>query len=72
MLETEMGESMRFELDSGQTKCISEGIRTNAMSVGKYAIVNPHQDALPHSHKLTVKVCMYVPNLFIFIMFSVY
>ncbi|KAH1092226.1 hypothetical protein J1N35_019483 [Gossypium stocksii] len=56
MLETKMGESMRFELDSGQTKCISEDIRTNAMSVGKYAIVNPHQDSLPHSHKLTVKV----------------
>ncbi|KAB2064361.1 hypothetical protein ES319_A09G013500v1 [Gossypium barbadense] len=56
MLETKMGESMRFELDSGQTKCISEDIRTNAMSVGKYAIVNPHQGSLPHSHKLTVKV----------------
>ncbi|GMJ04126.1 hypothetical protein like AT1G26690 [Hibiscus trionum] len=57
MLETEFGESMRFELDSGQTKCVSEDIMTNAMSVGKYFIVNPNEAyPLPDSHKLTVKV----------------
>ncbi|KAE8659498.1 Transmembrane emp24 domain-containing protein p24delta7 [Hibiscus syriacus] len=68
MLEAEFGESMRFELDSGQTKCVSEDVKTNALSVGKYSIVNPDDahplpdahplsDAhpLPDAHKLTVK-----------------
>ncbi|KAE8718255.1 hypothetical protein F3Y22_tig00110017pilonHSYRG00227 [Hibiscus syriacus] len=32
MLEAEFGESMRFELDSGQTKCVSEDVKTNGMS----------------------------------------
>ncbi|WZZ11144.1 hypothetical protein YC2023_097065 [Brassica napus] len=49
--------SMRYELLSGHTKCISEEIHANAMSVGKYSIVNPHEDhPLPASHKITVKV----------------
>ncbi|KAF2590357.1 hypothetical protein F2Q70_00040073 [Brassica cretica] len=49
--------SMRYELLSGHTKCISEEIQANAMSVGKYSIVNPHEDhPLPASHKITVKV----------------
>ncbi|KAL1804297.1 hypothetical protein DCAR_0935959 [Daucus carota subsp. sativus] len=59
-------ESVRFELESGHAKCIAEEIKTNAMTVGKYSIVNPteplnsyseeaHQP-LPDSHKLTVKV----------------
>ncbi|KAJ4879299.1 Transmembrane emp24 domain-containing protein p24delta7 [Raphanus sativus] len=49
--------SMRYELHSGHTKCISEEIHVNAMSVGKYSIVNPHEDhPLPASHKITVKV----------------
>ncbi|KAL4335372.1 hypothetical protein GQ457_07G002950 [Hibiscus cannabinus] len=57
LLETQFGESMRFELDSGQTKCVSEDIMTNAMSVGKYFIVNPNEGyPLPDSHKLTIKV----------------
>ncbi|KAJ0248015.1 Transmembrane emp24 domain-containing protein p24delta7 [Hirschfeldia incana] len=49
--------SMRYELLSGHTKCISEEIHANAMSVGKYSVVNPHEDhPLPASHKITVKV----------------
>ncbi|CAH8388870.1 unnamed protein product [Eruca vesicaria subsp. sativa] len=49
--------SMRYELLSGHTKCIYEEIHANAMSVGKYHIVNPHEDhPLPDSHKITVKV----------------
>ncbi|XVF60581.1 hypothetical protein PTKIN_Ptkin08bG0059500 [Pterospermum kingtungense] len=57
MLETDIGESMRFELKSGNTKCISEDFKTNAMSVGKYTIVNPNEDyPLPDSHKLSARV----------------
>ncbi|XP_022750673.1 transmembrane emp24 domain-containing protein p24delta9-like [Durio zibethinus] len=57
MLETDIGESMRFELDSGNTKCISEDIKPNAMTVGKYNIVNPNEGySLPDTHKLTVRV----------------
>ncbi|VVA91259.1 unnamed protein product [Arabis nemorensis] len=49
--------SMRYELLSGHTKCISEEIHANAMSVGKYSIVNPNEDhPLPASHKITVRV----------------
>ncbi|KAL4334105.1 hypothetical protein GQ457_07G017830 [Hibiscus cannabinus] len=49
--------SLRFELRSGHTKCISEDIQSNSMTVGKYHVVNPNQDhPLPDSHKLTVKV----------------
>ncbi|KAF7809089.1 transmembrane emp24 domain-containing protein p24delta9-like [Senna tora] len=50
-------ESLRFELQSGHTKCISEDIKSNSMTVGKYNIVNPHEDQpLPDSHKVTVRV----------------
>ncbi|KAL1202618.1 Transmembrane emp24 domain-containing protein p24delta7 [Cardamine amara subsp. amara] len=49
--------SMRYELLSGHTKCISEEIHENVMSVGKYSIVNPNEDhPLPASHKITVRV----------------
>ncbi|XVE68179.1 hypothetical protein DITRI_Ditri09bG0048100 [Diplodiscus trichospermus] len=57
MLETNIGESMRIELESGKSRCISEDIKTNAMSVGKYNIVNPNEGyPLPDSHKLTARV----------------
>ncbi|GAU37502.1 hypothetical protein TSUD_275540 [Trifolium subterraneum] len=49
--------SMRFELQSGHTKCISEEIKTNAMTVGKYSVVNPNEAyEIPDTHKITVKV----------------
>ncbi|ESQ33008.1 hypothetical protein EUTSA_v10005484mg [Eutrema salsugineum] len=49
--------SMRYELHSGQTKCIAEDIHANSMTVGKYFIVNPNEDhPLPSSHKIIVKV----------------
>lgn len=49
--------SMRFELLAGHTKCISEDVKTNAMSVGKYSVVNPKEDyPLPDSHRVVVKV----------------
>ncbi|KAL8035503.1 hypothetical protein ABFX02_12G100800 [Erythranthe guttata] len=50
-------ESIRFDLESGHTKCISEDIKSNSMTVGKYQIVNPNDGhPLPDSHKVTVRV----------------
>ncbi|XP_022733170.1 transmembrane emp24 domain-containing protein p24delta9-like [Durio zibethinus] len=50
-------QSLRFELQSGQTKCIAEDIKSSSMSVGKYHVVNPNEEyPLPDSHKLTVRV----------------
>ncbi|XP_051146185.1 transmembrane emp24 domain-containing protein p24delta9-like [Andrographis paniculata] len=50
-------ESIRFDLESGHTKCISEDIKSNSMTVGKYHVVNPNEgNPLPESHKVTVRV----------------
>ncbi|XP_057486093.1 transmembrane emp24 domain-containing protein p24delta9-like isoform X1 [Actinidia eriantha] len=52
-----IAQSLRFDLQSGHTKCITEDIKTNSMSVGKYSIVNPSDGhPMPDSHKLTVRV----------------
>ncbi|KAE8682091.1 Transmembrane emp24 domain-containing protein p24delta9 [Hibiscus syriacus] len=52
-------QSLRFELQSGHTKCVSEDIKSDSMTVGKYHVVNPNQDhPLPDSHKLTVRVAL--------------
>lgn len=66
--------SIRFDLQSGHTKCIAEDIKPNSMTVGKYSIVNPNEmpgsllevhHPLPPSHKLTVRVIFF--NLFTFL-----
>ncbi|XP_071706651.1 transmembrane emp24 domain-containing protein p24delta9-like [Rutidosis leptorrhynchoides] len=50
-------ESIRFELESGHTKCIAEDIKSNSMTVGHYSIVNPNEgQPLPESHKITLKL----------------
>ncbi|KAL2904020.1 Transmembrane emp24 domain-containing protein p24delta9 [Bienertia sinuspersici] len=50
-------QSLRFDLQSGHTKCISEDIRSNSMTVGKYHIVNLNEGfPLPDTHKVTVRV----------------
>ncbi|XP_020240321.1 transmembrane emp24 domain-containing protein p24delta9 [Cajanus cajan] len=52
-----LANSMRFELQSDNTKCITEDIKTNAMSVGKYSVVNPNEGfPFPDSHRIVVKV----------------
>ncbi|KAJ8774988.1 hypothetical protein K2173_019992 [Erythroxylum novogranatense] len=52
-----VAESMRLDLKSGHTRCISEDVKNNAMSVGKYSVVNPNEGSpIPDSHKLSVKV----------------
>lgn len=49
--------SMRFDLQSGTTKCITEDIKHNAMTVGKYSVVNPLEGyPIPDTHRITVKV----------------
>jgi hypothetical protein len=53
-------ESVRFDLESGQTKCIAEDIKNNAMTVGKYSVVNPDEaHPMPDSHKVTVRVIFF-------------
>ncbi|KAF3322932.1 transmembrane emp24 domain-containing protein p24delta9-like protein [Carex littledalei] len=48
---------LRFDLQSGQIKCISEEIKINAMTVGKYSIANPSESVpLPESHRVSIKV----------------
>ncbi|KAM3304280.1 hypothetical protein CQW23_25544 [Capsicum baccatum] len=50
-------ESLRFDLQSGETKCIAEDIKSHAMTVGKYHIVNHHEGyPLPDTHRITVRV----------------
>ena len=57
LLLLSLSSSLRFDLQSGSTKCISEDIKTNAMAVGKYTVVNPNENqALPDSHKVSVRV----------------
>ncbi|KAK3026242.1 hypothetical protein RJ639_040527 [Escallonia herrerae] len=52
-----MVESMRFDLQSGSTKCITEDIKNNAMIVGKYSVVNPNEGyPMPDTHKITIRV----------------
>ncbi|KAI7750093.1 hypothetical protein M8C21_007014 [Ambrosia artemisiifolia] len=50
-------QSVRFEIESGRTKCISEDIKSNSMTVGHYSVVNPDEaHPLPESHKVTLRV----------------
>ncbi|XP_012448243.1 transmembrane emp24 domain-containing protein p24delta9 [Gossypium raimondii] len=50
-------QALRFELQSGHTKCISEDIKSNSMTVGKYHVVNPNEaHPLPDSLKFAVRV----------------
>ncbi|KAL9343619.1 hypothetical protein POPTR_017G086900v4 [Populus trichocarpa] len=52
-----IAESMRFDLQSGHTKCVSEDINNSAITVGKYNVVNPNEGyPLPDTHKLNVRV----------------
>ncbi|KAF9624804.1 hypothetical protein IFM89_014189 [Coptis chinensis] len=56
-LFSELTHSIRFDLQSGHTKCISEDIKTNSMTVGKYSVINPNEGhPLPDTHKITVRV----------------
>ena len=57
LILTMSAHSMRFDLGSGTTKCISEDIKSNAMTVGKYDVINPNEGfPVPDTHKITVRV----------------
>ena len=57
LISTVVVDSMRFDLQSGTTKCISDDIKANAMTVGKYSAVNLNEGfPIPDSHKITVRV----------------
>ncbi|XP_010029313.2 transmembrane emp24 domain-containing protein p24delta7 [Eucalyptus grandis] len=48
---------MRFDIESGHSKCITEDIKISAVTVGKYSLVNPNEGyPMPDDYKLTVKV----------------
>lgn len=49
--------SIRFDLETGHTKCIAEDILANSMTVGKYQVVNFNEGLpLPDSYKITIRV----------------
>lgn len=50
-------QSMRFDLQTGVTRCIAEDIKKNSMTIGNYSIVNPNEgQPLPSDHTITVQV----------------
>lgn len=52
-----VSQSLHFELRSGRTKCISEDIKSNSMTVGKYTVVKPDEaHPSPPSHKISIRV----------------
>ncbi|CAN6984957.1 unnamed protein product [Brassica oleracea var. botrytis] len=52
-----VSQSLHFELKSGKSKCISEDIKSHAMTVGKYTVVNPNEPyPTPQSHKINIRV----------------
>ncbi|KAJ4842809.1 hypothetical protein Tsubulata_046528 [Turnera subulata] len=57
LLSCKQTESLRFDLQSGHTKCIAEDLKSNSMTVGKYSLVNPQEGhPFPDTHKVTVRV----------------
>ena len=52
--------ALRFDLESGHTKCISEEIKVGSMAVGKYHVVGPDPNSpdsqLPDSHRISLRV----------------
>lgn len=59
-------QSLRFDLESGHTKCIAEDIKMSSMTVGKYHIVNPSEgNPLPDSHRVTVRVSFQIYSPFL-------
>ncbi|XP_071735087.1 transmembrane emp24 domain-containing protein p24delta9-like [Rutidosis leptorrhynchoides] len=53
---TTIVKGMRFDLKTGATKCITEDIKLNAMTVGKYSIVNSAEGLLSEEDRVTVRV----------------
>lgn len=58
LASTTLVKGMRFDLKTGATKCITEDIKLNAMTIGKYSIVNP-VEGFPLSEEDRVSVRVY-------------
>jgi p24 family protein delta-1 len=52
--------ALRFDLESGHTKCVSDEIKVDSMTVGKYHVVGPDPNfpdsQLPESHRIFLRV----------------
>lgn len=53
--------ALRYEVESGHTKCITEEIKTDSMSVGKYSVVGLTSE----DQRITVRVCVLI-SLYVF------
>ncbi|KAI3722420.1 hypothetical protein L2E82_33458 [Cichorium intybus] len=57
LASTPIVKGMRFDLKTGATKCITEDIKINAMTVGKYSVVKRVEGfSLPESDRVSVRV----------------
>ncbi|XP_078173033.1 transmembrane emp24 domain-containing protein p24delta9-like [Carex rostrata] len=52
LLAYHRADALRYEIESGQTKCISEEIKMNSMSIGKYSVVGLTSE----DQRITVRV----------------
>jgi hypothetical protein len=52
--------ALRYEIESGRTKCITEEIKMNSMSIGKYSVVGLTSE----DQRITVRVCVLIPIIF--------
>ncbi|KAI7737771.1 hypothetical protein M8C21_013266, partial [Ambrosia artemisiifolia] len=52
-----IAKSIRFNVESGVTKCIADDIRIKSLTVGEYSVVNPNEgQPLPEHHRIYVGV----------------
>ncbi|KAI7752451.1 hypothetical protein M8C21_020343 [Ambrosia artemisiifolia] len=57
LASSQLVNGMRFDLETGATKCITEDIKINAMTVGKYSVVKPVEGfPLSEDDRITVRV----------------
>lgn len=54
LLAYHRADALGYEIESGQTKCISEEIKMNSMSIGKYSVVGLTSE----DQRITVRVYM--------------
>ncbi|KAI3714293.1 hypothetical protein L1987_72890 [Smallanthus sonchifolius] len=47
---TTIVKSIRFNVESGVTKCITEDLRVKSMTAGEYSVVNPNEGQPLHEH----------------------
>jgi hypothetical protein len=50
--------ALRYEIESGRTKCITEEMKMNSMSIGKYSVVGLTSE----DQSITVRVCVLISS----------